>query len=75
MSYEIDTHALIKRLMAKNFTEEQAEEIVKITKEVRQAKLDRMATKRNLREYYYKTIITIASIAVAVGGIIIAVLH
>ena len=72
--FDIDTHALVKRLMATNMTEAQAEEIIKITKEIRQMELDKMATKRDLREYYYKTIIALGSIVVSVGGIIIAVL-
>jgi len=39
------------------------------------AELDKMATKRDVREYYYKTIIALGSITAIVGGIIIAILH
>ncbi len=74
MIYEIDTHALVKRLIATNMTEAQAEEVVRIVKEVRQVDLDAMATKRDVREYYYKTVIALGSIVTIVGGIVIAVL-
>jgi hypothetical protein len=59
-------------------TEAQAEEIVKITKKIRQAELDIMSTKRDLREYYYKTIITFGSIVIgctSVLGMVIAIFH
>jgi hypothetical protein len=46
----IDTHALVKRLVTKNFTEEQAEEMVNIIREIKEKDLDINATKRDLKE-------------------------
>jgi|1048.fasta_scaffold14826_6 hypothetical protein len=47
---QIDTHALIKRLTKVDFNEKQAEEVVAIIKEIKDADLDSSATKRDLKE-------------------------
>ena len=46
----VDTHFLVKRLISKKFTEEQAEEMVNIIKEIKEKDLDITATKRDIKE-------------------------
>ena len=65
----IDTHSLVKRLMAKKFSEEQAEEMVKIIKDVKESDLDTTATKRDLKELEMKLTIKLGAI---VFGLLLA---
>ena len=46
----VDTRFLVKRLISKKFTEEQAEEMVNIIKEIKEKDLDITATKRDIKE-------------------------
>ena len=46
----VDTHFLVKRLISKKFTEEQAEEMVNIIKEIKEKDLEITATKQDLKE-------------------------
>lgn len=65
----IDTHSLVKRLISKNFTEEQAEEMVRIVKEVKESDLDITATKRDLKELEMKLTIKVGAV---VFGLLLA---
>ena len=81
MQMTFNTHSLVKRLVKAEFTEKQAEEVINIITEVRQSDLDVLATKRDIgdiktemREYFYKTVIALGSITVAVVGIGVAII-
>ncbi len=50
VTFDIDTHSLIKRLMGKNFTEAQAEEIITITREIRASDVSEFIRKHELKE-------------------------
>ncbi|MBF0628169.1 MAG: DUF1640 domain-containing protein [Magnetococcales bacterium] len=45
-----DTHTYVKRFKAAGFSENQAEEVVTALREVRDSKLDEMATKGDIKE-------------------------
>jgi predicted metalloenzyme YecM len=50
MFYTIDTHEFIKRLMKQNFTESQAEELVKVSVDLRKEELNHLSTKSDIKE-------------------------
>ncbi|QED23644.1 CCDC90 family protein [Candidatus Deianiraea vastatrix] len=76
MQFSFDTLRFVEILTKNNtFTDAQAKNIINVLKEIEEKNLNILATKRDLREYYYKTIIAIGVMMTSLSGLIIAILN
>jgi len=68
-----DTHAYIKKLKEKGFTETQAESVVDMVNDVRAIDLASLATKSDLEILELRLKIQIGAMIFALGGVLVAV--
>ncbi len=72
-SITFDTHAYIKKLKDKGFTEVQAESVVDMVNEVRAIDLASLATKADLQMLELRLKVQIGTMIFALGGVLLAV--
>ncbi len=68
-----DTHAYIKKLKEKGFTETQAESVVDMVNDVRAIDLASLATKPDLEIFELRLKVQIGAMIFALGGVLVAI--
>ena len=71
-----DTLSILEKLKNNNaFNDLQVKNLINVFRKIETNNLNIVAIKKDLQEYYYKTIIALGTIVTTATGIIVAILH